>query len=248
MPTPAEPLALFDAALNALNAEDWRGAAQLCDPVSLRAFKRQLLERFTPDRPPRELTIEDLLRHTPDKPRQVAEYELAQHRRRADPRRRIEEELPGVPSVDDLQQLDAVEVFARWLDGRSVRRQVERQVADARIPRAVDGAVLRQYHPAYIALGVVLDGTRLAHVIYRHNFVSMADTPEGAKWLAKRPPDEQELALEVRGHQHPNVVTCRRQSDETWRFIADHSFFNVGSIHVRVQPDIEQERRNKDAV
>ncbi len=234
MPTPAEPLALFDAALNALNAEDWRGAAQLCDPVSLRAFKRQLLERFTPDRPPRELTIEDLLRHTPDKPRQVAEYELAQHRRRADPRRRIEEELPGVPSVDDLQQLDAVDVFARWLDGRSVRRQVERQVADARIPRAVDGAVLRQYHPAYIALGVVLDGTRLAHVIYRHNFVSMADTPEGAKWLAKRPPDEQELALEVRGHQHPNVVTCRLQSDATWMFIADHSFFNVGSIHVRV--------------
>ena len=84
-----DPLALFDAALNALNAEDWRGAAQLCDPVSLRAFKRQLLERFTPDRPPRELTIEDLLRHTPDKPRQVAEYELAQHRRRADPRRRV---------------------------------------------------------------------------------------------------------------------------------------------------------------
>src|SRR5437588_11833990 len=98
MPTPGDPLVLFDATLNALNAEDWRGAAQLCDPVSLRAFKRQLLERFAPDKPLRDLTIEDLLRHTPDKPRQVAEYELAQHRRRAYQRRRIEEALSAVHS------------------------------------------------------------------------------------------------------------------------------------------------------
>jgi len=234
MPTPGDPLVLFDATLNALNAEDWRGAAQLCDPVSLRAFKRHLLEQFAPEKPARELTIEDFLRHTPDKPRQVAEYELAQHRRRVDLRRRLEEELPGVSSVDDLQQLDPAEAFARWLDGRSVRRQVERQIADARSPHAMDGAALRRYRAAYTPLGVVFEGPRLAHVMYRHDFGLMADTPEGAKWLAKRPPDEQELARETRGHLRPNAVTCRLQSDATWMFIADHSFFNVGSIHVRV--------------
>src|SRR2546421_10802375 len=161
MPTPGDPLVLFDATLNALNAEDWRGAAQLCDPVSLRAFKRHLLEQFAPEKPARELTIEDFLRHTPDKPRQVAEYELAQHRRRVDLRRRLEEELPGVSSVDDLQQLDPAEAFARWLDGRSVRRQVERQIADARIPHAMDGAALRRYRAAYTPLGVVFEGPRL---------------------------------------------------------------------------------------
>ena len=232
MPTPAEPLALFDAALNALNAEDWTAAAQLCDPVSLRAFKRHLLEQFAPDKPRRELTIEDLMRDTPDKPRQVAEYELAQHRRRADPRRRLEDELAGVSSVDDLQQLDPMEAFARWLEGRSVRRQVARLAAEARIPQAVPAALEPPFQQAYVALGVVLDGARLAHVLYRHNF-GWVESPEMAIWLAKRPADEQELAHEIRGHLYPSVVTCRRQSDETWRLIADRRFFNVGSIHVR---------------
>jgi hypothetical protein len=78
----------------------------------------------------------------------------------------------------------------------------------------------------------VNDGARLAHVLYRHEF-SVAENPEMASWLAKRPVDEQELAREISGPLHPSVVTCRRQSDETWRFIADHRFFNVGAIHVR---------------
>ena len=247
-PTLPDPLALFDAALTALNAEDWRAAAELCDTVSLRAFRRQLLEQFASDKPRRELTVEDFLLHSPGKPRQVAEYELAQHRRRADPRRRLHEELPGVASVDDLRQLDPVEVFARWLDGRSIRRQVARLVADARIPQPVDDAAQRPHQQAYIPLGVVRDGARLAHVIYRHHF-SLAESPERASWLAKRPPDEQELARDMWGHRHPSVITCRRQSDDTWRFIADHSFFNVGSIHVReVLPRADAKNPKKDAV
>src|SRR5205823_5441787 len=208
------------------------GAAQLSDAVSLRAFKRHLLEQSAPDKPRRELTIEDLMRDTPDKPRQVAEYELAQHRRRADPRRRLDEKLAGVASVDELQQLDPVEAFARWLEGRSIRRQVQRLAAEARIPQGIDVAAPRPYPQSFIRLGVVRDGARLAHVLYRHNFV-VSESPEMATWLAKRPADEQELAREISGHLHPSVVTCRRQSDETWGLIADHRFFNVGSIHVR---------------
>jgi len=34
------PVKVVDAAFQALNLEDWGGLADLCDPVSLRAFKR----------------------------------------------------------------------------------------------------------------------------------------------------------------------------------------------------------------
>ena len=37
----------------ALNVEDWAGFAGFCDPVSLRAFKREILEEFGEYRGPR---------------------------------------------------------------------------------------------------------------------------------------------------------------------------------------------------
>ena len=46
MDTFDDPLALFRVAVERLNAEDFRGAAQCCDPVSLRAFQRETISRF----------------------------------------------------------------------------------------------------------------------------------------------------------------------------------------------------------
>lgn len=230
-----EPLDLFRAAVAAVNAEDWAAAAALCDPVSLRAFHRQLLAQFAPPEPRWQLTVEEYLRHSPEMPRDVAEYMVAQHRKHADPAERLRRELPGVPAVDALSALRPEQAFAAWLDGRSIRRQVEQLAADRRITRrAADlHATAPTEHYRYIALGAVLDGERVAHVLFRDAFEP--DQPwsaDAARWLADQPADEQDLARELRGRGHPQVATCRRQPDGSWRLIADHDFLRMSSRHV----------------
>ena len=49
-----DPVAVFRAAVAALNREDWAGASALCDPASLADVQRQLLVQFAP----REITAE----------------------------------------------------------------------------------------------------------------------------------------------------------------------------------------------
>jgi hypothetical protein len=132
-----DPLAVFRAAVAALNAEDWRGAAALVDPVSLRDFVNNVRERLAPDRGPRAVTAEEYLASDPQLPRAVAEHYAAQSRRQTDPQWQLPRELPGVESVDALRALAADEVFARWLEGRSGRRQIERLAADGRISQAI---------------------------------------------------------------------------------------------------------------
>jgi hypothetical protein len=78
----SDPLSLVCAAIEIVNTADWDAAAQLCDPISLVAFRRQLLEQFEPTAPRFELTVEEYLRHSPEMPRAVAEYHMAQHRAR----------------------------------------------------------------------------------------------------------------------------------------------------------------------
>jgi hypothetical protein len=228
-----DPLALFRSALDALNAEDWRAAAALCDPVSLRAFHRQLVEQLAPDAPPSLLTVEEYLRHVPDTPREVAEHYVAEHRRSADPASRLARELPGVPSPDALRALAPEAAFAAWLEGRSFRKQIERLAAEGRISRraAESRAILPYGGYRYVPLGAVPDGERIAYVLFRNAF-DPADAWSGdaAGWLAGRPDDEQALARELWGRGPPHVATCRRQPDDTWRLVADHDFLHVASV------------------
>ena len=70
------------------------------------------------------LTVEDMLRMSPEMPREAAEYQVAQFRKHVDPAARLHEDFPDVESLDALRALTAVETFAAWLDGRSIRRQV----------------------------------------------------------------------------------------------------------------------------
>ena len=166
----ADPLELFRAAVAAVNAEDWDAAAALCDPVSLRAFHRQLLEQFAPREPHRPLTVEEYLRHAPEMPRAVAEYHVTQHQRLADPAERLRRELPGIADAGALDALTPEQAFAVWLDGRSPRRQVERLAAEGRIAQrtaTLYAGGLGEFFQ-YVPLGAIPDGDRVAHVLFRN--------------------------------------------------------------------------------
>jgi hypothetical protein len=118
----ADLLELFRAAVAAVNAEDWDAAAALCDPVSLRAVHRQLLEQFAPREPHQPLTVDEYLRHSPEMPRAVAEYHVTQHQRLADPAERLRRALPGIVDAGALGALTPEQAFAVWLDGRSLHK------------------------------------------------------------------------------------------------------------------------------
>jgi hypothetical protein len=231
MPDFTDPFALFRAAVDALNTEDWSGAAALVDPVSLRRFARQVLERLAPAVPPRPMTADDYMRFDPQLPREVAEHWAAQARRDADPTSRLQRELPGVGSLEALRTLAPEEVFRHWLDGRSARRQVA-LAADGRISqRAAHLSTLAGFaRYRYVPLGVVPDGDQMAHILYRHDADPQQPwSGDAANWLASQPADEQLLARELSARGHPYVALVRRQVDGTWRFVVEHDFLNMAN-------------------
>ena len=244
------PEGAFRTAVTALNAGDWRSVAATCDPASLTAFKRQMLEQFEPSRPRPTLTIEQLTRHDPELPRAVAEYQVAQFETMTDPREQLRDELPSVRDVAELKRLEPAEVFAAWLEGRSPKRMIERLVRQGRFP-AASASAHEQLLPAlnYDPIGVVHDGERVAHVLYRHTSLVSDDWEEGdaARWLASLSAEEQALAKDLANRQHPSVTTCRRQPDGTWRLIADYGFLTLGSIGLSLDGEVSDSARDEPA-
>src|SRR5262245_15606895 len=118
-----DPLTVFGAAVAAINREDWRAAASLVDPISVRAFQKQIIE-----------------------PRPT----------------RLSGELPGVSSVEAAMALSPEEVFAIWLEAKSVRRKVQAWVAEKRLSAESAEALLASgiLRWDYVAVGVVFDGDR----------------------------------------------------------------------------------------
>jgi hypothetical protein len=235
MPEFHDPLELFRAAVEAINAEDWPAAVALVDPVSVRAFHRQLIEQFTPSEPRPMPTVDDLLRHSPEMPRAVAEHQVAEMRRRRDPAELLAREFTKVRSVDELRALAPEEALAQWLEVRSLGGQIARMVAAGRAPaQALDAfraGLLPRYN--YVALGVVLDGDDFADIVYR-NDANPTHEPKGevADWLAQRPDDERQLARAMWTRGHPRIATARRQPDGTWRLLVEHDFLGVGKTHI----------------
>ncbi|MEP6493939.1 MAG: hypothetical protein ABJF01_14755 [bacterium] len=200
MPEFRDPIALFRAAVDAINAENWNDAAALIDPVSLHAFHRQLDARIVPGDRVVAVTVEEYLAHSPDTPRSVAEYFVEQSRTQSDPSRRLHDHLPSVPTLDAFHSLTPAQTFSAWLDGRSLRRQVERLVSDGHV-----SAEIAQHRSSigfndyrYVALGVVPDGDQVVHVLYRREFdTSQMLVDRAATWLASLPLDEQALARDL---------------------------------------------------
>ena len=234
MNTYSDPLALFAAAVDALNRENWDGVAALCDPVSLSAFKRNLIDNLSP--PAKEthnLTATEFMKAVPNMPRAVAEYQVSRFRETLDPKQRLRDQVPSVKSREDLESMDPARVFAAWLEGKSLRRQLGRNVDLKRMSRATASEVLAQdtIHFNFQSLGSVADGDRIAHVIYRRDQFFRGPFPDdGDSWVARCSAPELELMRDIWGREHTLSVMARRQTDESWRLVADSDFLFISQI------------------
>lgn len=224
-----DPVQLFQTVVARMNAEDWTGTAGLCDPVSLVSFRRTMLDQFAPMERPVMITVEDILKREPDMPREVAEYNVKQAQKSADPDRLLHSEFPTVASVAALRALEPVEFFAEFIYGRSPQRQLRDQARAGAISKknadALFSQPLRQF--LYDPIGFLPDGDHMAHVLYRMK----SDQPTGPHaddWLVNFPAEEREFVRDTATHGQPQLFLCRKQPDGGWLAVADFRFVGTG--------------------
>ena len=248
----ADPLELFRTVNALADAEDYLAVAHLCDPVSLRAFHRNEIARLVDPPTFREWTVDDMLRHQPEMPREVAEYNMVQQRKHAAERNTIADELPGIDTPAALIAASADAVFAAHLAAVSPRAMYRRARAaaqahgktakEAQSPDLPDVADLPS-HMNLIAIGFVDDGSPIGRIVYRHDFPKMEQLQAMARGprdratfdnhrrrLAALPEDERTLQLELEGREHVMVSKCRRQADGGWLMLAEHGLLWANSM------------------
>lgn len=197
-----DPLALFNDAVDAIDRADWPAVAALCDPASLEEFRDEMIALVTYQQTPEaSFRAIDLMRTDPNMPRAVAEWQAQRVREHQDPVRRMHEELPGIESREQLEQMSPAEVFAAWLDGRTISNIVERAWERRQITRAAIDQILGNERPkvVYVALGWVPDGEAIRYVIYRQ------DAPRS----------------------RPQAAMIRRQPDGGWLFVASRDLLMI---------------------
>jgi hypothetical protein len=197
-----DPLALFNAAADAVARHDWPAVAALCDRSSLADFRDEMVALVTyRETPEASFKAIDLMRTDPSMPRAVAEWQAQRVREHQDPDRRLHEELPGIESREQLETMSPAELFATWLDGRTIGNMVERAWERRQITRAAIDQILADERPkvVYVPLGWVPDGEAIRYVIYRQ------DAP-GSR---------------------PQAAMIRHQEDGGWLFVASRDLLMI---------------------
>jgi hypothetical protein len=220
----SDPIAVFRAALAAVESEAWDEAASLCDPATLSLYKRELLARFEPAR--HVWTAERLLKYQPDMPREAAEFQAANMARMADPKHILEDEVPSISSVEELRDMAPAKVFAAHLEGQSHARQVERAQRDSQLPPDVIADALQHpFKTKFHVLGAVADGDRMVHIIFRREYETdgTEDDADPLLWPGDLTPEELSA---VQDQQNANIdfAQLRKQPDGSWRMLAGTAF------------------------
>jgi hypothetical protein len=224
------PVEVISDSIAALNKEDWQAFTDLCDPVSVRRFKRQLVEQFTEVGPRNSWTAEDFLSAFPDMPRSVAEYRAAEVERQRHPEERLKLEIRNVDSVEELKSLEPSEVLIRWLQTRSPH-EFWAEVAESWKEKGENSWGCGESLSRYTILGSVRDGPEISHVVFRHDWADSVTIDQPEDWDTTIPSDERALSrlLEERS---PHAVTCRKQGDGSWRIVADRNLFFLEMLSV----------------
>ncbi len=155
--------------LDAWNARRWSETARLLDLDQFDRFRRDFIARARrqPDEGPQP-TVEDLLRRSPDMPREAAEYQIKmmreQQRRFADP---TPFEFARVASASALRALPVEEAAARWLESRDPRWQVRMQYEQAGCGPPADLAEVPV--PRRRLIGVVADGDSTTYALFKED-------------------------------------------------------------------------------
>lgn len=231
MKASSDPIEVFEATVRALQEEDWRGVVDLCDQESLAAMHRRIVRPYE-RRDRSELTVETYLRHAPDMPREVAEYHVAQAQKMADEDFPFASAFPGVESIGDIRGMGPRDFYAKWLESNSPRRQIARMVEQGRAPQEALSITARDLKNFYerTAIGYVLDGKDVAHVLYRQSPAEPTGDPLGEP-LEGSPGETDAFTSKVGPRLNPSVMTLTRQKDGGWALIADEALLGTGAIY-----------------
>lgn len=233
----ADPLELFRVAAECMRREDYLGAAQCCDPVSLRSFRRQALRSLTPP-DTAWYTVDMIRQQSPDMPVEVAEYQVQQMRRHAEPDHNLRLMFPSVSSRASLEALAPDLLFAAHLDGRSPRRQLahQREAAPATHADADRGIATRALHLRMRAIGAVGLESAVAQIVYVYEGDEVAPVKHESpyaeahrRYMSELPEDEQRLSAESASSAGALLANCRRQEDGGWLMLADWTFIGLNA-------------------
>lgn len=220
-------------AFAALKSRDYRALAELCDPISLRAFKAEMVEEYCGQY---DAAAEDASRAGPAIELTDEQYE--EWGKYLDPVRRLKTEFPDLSTVEELSAMAPVDVFASWLTAQSYDRFLDEH--SSKKPwesgdsdwRGESSERRHNAWPDYQIIGCVYDSSDIAHVLYR-NRLSAAEAAVGYNdWLLHAPVEYREFMTAMHHRGDPIRVTCRRQSDGSWRLIAKRPFMLFGSLQI----------------
>lgn len=237
----SHPSQIITDAVAAIDRGDWNAFIDLCDPVSLRRFKKELVCQFSDDEYSPDYLLDEFLREVPEFTRADAEYYSAEVNRRLSPAVRLSLELSTVSGMEELQGLEPGEVLIRWLKARMPRtgnqfpatgreppHRFESEEVDRLSQEELDDFIFKA---EYLVLGSVRDGNEYAHVVCRHADRSDPGDEEDPEDYAA-PRDEAELDRALRNRTLMLTALCRRQSDGSWRLIAERNLFFLPQMSI----------------
>ena len=239
----SHPSQVLTDAVAAIERGDWQAFIALCDPVSVRRFRNDVVWQLSDHGYSPGVTVEDFMSENPDMPRQVAEYNVAQMEQYRDPALRMELEISTVSSLDKLKSLEPHEVLVRWLQSRMPYREDEFSIRKWEPARGMEVTEVRRisqeeiegdfiYRPPYEILGSVRDGPDFAHVVCRHADRRDHEAEESDSEDYATPPDEAELDRAIRNRVHMLTALCRKQPDGNWLLIAERNLFFLPQMSI----------------
>jgi hypothetical protein len=163
------PRDVAEAFFKAVAEERWRDAARRLDLAAFDRYRRERvatarLQPTTPAIP----TPEELMRHDPDMPRAVAEYQVRKMATTPDyVLNWVQYEFAQVANVDSLAAIPVEDAAARWLQAGDIRWQAQR-VADWERRRGcpLPPEAHQMPPPSFQISGFVIADSATAYVLY----------------------------------------------------------------------------------
>jgi len=155
---------------------EWRQAASLVD---LSGFTMYLDGVLQPRPPVPPLTVEQYLRHDPDMPREVAEYQVRRfNESQLHAAQRMGMGFAGIDSSAQLARLAPHEAMARWLEARDPAYRIRHEFAERGCDTTAAAVAARNLRMRSRVLGAVEATPERAWVVFVTGFGD--DPPTGA--------------------------------------------------------------------
>lgn len=195
---------------SAAAAGRWKEAASYLDLDAFETYRRQQVRWSRVPQPVHELTAEELMRHDPDMPRAVADYQVAKYKSgRGEIGDGLSYEYAGISSADSLAALSTLDAAARWIQARDPIYQMELSIARYRREGSCQAlpTMLKLPRPAPNRILGVTENDSLAYVVHDDRSVMLnpfEEAPRAGKATSARPTPERWMTFP------PTVLQLRR--------------------------------------